>query len=85
MFLSDPRVLYFSVHRFDSGGFYPGPSGSPKIIGNGDGVGKNVNIGWNSRGTDGFPISYGDGDYLAAWDRVLLPMAYEVFVLLARS
>ena len=25
MFIDDPRVLYFSVHRFEDGHFYPGP------------------------------------------------------------
>jgi histone deacetylase 6 len=70
MFLKDPRVLYFSAHRYDSGTFYPGPCGSPSIVGEGAGAGKNVNVGWNHG-----PM--GDADYLAAWRHILMPIATE--------
>lgn len=75
MFDNDPSVLYFSIHRYDRGHFYPGPTGNPKHVGKGPGVGFNVNVGWN---TNGGTLSYGDGDYLAAWMHVLMPIALEV-------
>ena len=31
MFLDDPKVLYFSVHRFDDGRFYPFDSGDSRF------------------------------------------------------
>lgn len=70
MFLEDPSVLYVSLHRFDNGGFYPGQSGSPTIIGSKGGRGKNVNIGWNTRNVS-------DGAYLAAFNLLLLPIFEE--------
>jgi len=70
MFLSDPGVLFFSLHRFDGGMFYPGKSGSPHFVGEREGQGKNVNVGWNTR-------HVGDVEYLAAFDTILLPMARE--------
>jgi histone deacetylase 6 len=51
MFIDDPRVLFFSVHRFDHGRFYPNsPDAHPKVVGEGPGAGFNVNIGWNGHG-----------------------------------
>ncbi|KAL6548871.1 hypothetical protein OROHE_008716 [Orobanche hederae] len=46
MFLDNPNVLVFSVHRYDGGDFYPGKSGSHLKIGTGAGVGYNVNVPW---------------------------------------
>jgi acetoin utilization deacetylase AcuC-like enzyme len=62
MFLSDPRVLYASLHQWP---FYPGTGNAPEI-GEGEGRGYTVNI----------PLSQGAhaGDYAAAFDRVLLPV-----------
>ena len=71
MFESDPGVFYFSVHRYHNGKFYPHTTDAgPHKIGAGDGTGYNANIGWNA-------TKMGDGDYLAAWQRVLMPIAYE--------
>ncbi|KAL7115012.1 hypothetical protein ACP275_04G157300 [Erythranthe tilingii] len=69
MFYDDPRVLTFSVHRHDSGEFYPfGNDGSYNMIGEGAGAGYNINVPWE---TD----SCGDADYFAVWDHVLIPVA----------
>eukprot|EP00505_MAST-04D_sp_SCG-Rhode-Island_P003371 Stramenopile-MAST_4_protein_3371 len=71
IFAEDPNVLYFSVHRYDNGQFYPGgKNGSPTEVGVGDGEGYNINIGWNAK-------NMGDHEYLAAWMHVLMPIAYE--------
>ncbi|RWR83215.1 histone deacetylase 5 [Cinnamomum micranthum f. kanehirae] len=69
MFWKDPRVLFFSVHRFDSGTFYPsGDDGSLSMIGEGLGAGYNINVPWEHG-------RCGDADYLAVWDHVLIPVA----------
>jgi acetoin utilization deacetylase AcuC-like enzyme len=49
MFLADPTVFFFSTHQYP---FYPGPSGSPDITGEGAGKGFNLNV----------PLSPGGGD-----------------------
>ena len=62
-FWNDPAVLYFSTHQFP---FYPG-TGAADELGGARARGCNVNIPW--------PAGMGDADYLAAFDRVLLPIA----------
>ncbi|XP_057459457.1 histone deacetylase 5-like isoform X2 [Actinidia eriantha] len=71
MFWNDPRVLFFSVHRYEFGSFYPGgDDGSHIKIGEGPGAGYNINVPWeNGR--------CGDADYLAVWDHVLIPIAKD--------
>ena len=74
--------MYFSVHRYDNGSFYPGfivdrvgpLAGSPEYVGLGPGAGFSVNVGWCGSGDYGAPIM-GDGDYAYVWKEVLLPMA----------
>ncbi|KAM3411461.1 hypothetical protein ACQJBY_003241 [Aegilops geniculata] len=69
MFYSDPRVLFFSVHRYDYGSFYPYEADASHIfIGDETGRGYNINVPWEHAGC-------GDADYVAAWDHVLLPVA----------
>jgi histone deacetylase 6 len=71
IFQKDPNVFYFSVHRWHGGNFYPyGSNGGPNFVGVGEGKGRTVNVGWTSKGM-------GDDEYLAVWERVLLPMATE--------
>ncbi|KAK3125612.1 hypothetical protein QOZ80_7BG0607340 [Eleusine coracana subsp. coracana] len=69
MFYKDPRVLFFSVHRFDYGTFYPAEGdASHCFIGEEAGKGYNINVPWEHG-------KCGDADYIAAWDHVLLPVA----------
>eukprot|EP00466_Bigelowiella_natans_P003936 jgi/Bigna1/71118/fgenesh1_pg.14_\ len=71
MFEDDRRVLYFSVHRYDHGMFYPGSTdGGPRRVGQKDGKGFNINVGWNGG-------NMGDGDYIGMFHQLLLPVAYE--------
>lgn len=70
-FYDDPSVLYISIHRYDGGAFYPsGPFGSMESCGEGDGLGMSVNIPWPTKGM-------GDSDYLYAFMRLVMPIAYE--------
>lgn len=67
MFYSDPSVLYFSTHRYDSGRFYPG-TGSAREVGTGAGAGYNINVPWPCG-------NMGDAEYFAAFSQVLMPVA----------
>ncbi|CAN6184348.1 unnamed protein product [Urochloa humidicola] len=68
MFYDDPRVLVFSVHRFDSGHFYPFEvDASYCFIGKDAGKGYNINVPWEQG-------ECGDADYIATWDHILLPV-----------
>ena len=62
-FEEDADVLYFSTHQYP---FYPG-TGAITEVGRGAGRGRTVNVAW--------PAGMGDAEYLAAFDRVLLPIA----------
>eukprot|EP00668_Euglena_longa_P002124 GGOE01002463.1.p1 GENE.GGOE01002463.1~~GGOE01002463.1.p1 ORF type:complete len:444 (-),score=79.29 GGOE01002463.1:258-1556(-) len=66
-FTGDPSVLFFSVHAHFGGRFYPG-SGAPTEVGEGEGKGFTINLGWNSH-------KNGDADYIHAFERLLLPIA----------
>jgi len=65
-FYEDPRVLYFSTHRY--GFFYPG-TGAATEVGKGKGEGFNVNV----------PLSTGgsDADYGSIFEKILKPIALE--------
>ncbi|XP_072025993.1 histone deacetylase 6-like isoform X2 [Amphiura filiformis] len=71
MFEDDPSVLYFSTHRYDRKNFWPYLTESNwDHIGKGEGCGFNINVPWNHR-------DHGNAEYLAAFQQVLLPIAYE--------
>ncbi len=65
MFYADPSVLFVSTHQFP---FYPG-SGDASELGSGDGRGFTANV----------PLSRGAGnaEYVAAFERVVAPLASE--------
>lgn len=70
-FYDDPNVLLISIHRYDDGKFYPcGPAGDLTQCGIGEGLGKNINIPWSDPKMD-------DGDYIAAFQRIVMPIAIE--------
>uniref|UniRef100_A0A8C0L6C2 Protein deacetylase HDAC6 n=1 Tax=Canis lupus dingo TaxID=286419 RepID=A0A8C0L6C2_CANLU len=71
IFEEDPSVLYISLHRYDHGTFFPmGDEGASSQVGQAAGTGFTVNVAWNGP-------RVGDADYLAAWHRLVLPIAYE--------
>lgn len=71
MFDEQTEVLYFSIHRYEEGMFFPGTNdGAPETVGIGAGKGFTVNVGWNDRGM-------GDKEYRKAFEQILLPIALE--------
>lgn len=65
-------VLYFSIHRYEHGTFWPNLHESNfNHIGIGEGLGYNVNVPLNATGLR-------DDDYLAIVFSILLPLGYEV-------
>ncbi|KAH7149759.1 histone deacetylase [Dactylonectria estremocensis] len=77
IFYQDPNVLYISLHVYQNGMFYPGkppnpmtPDGGIENCGSGPGLGKNINIGWHDQGM-------GDGEYMAAFQKIVMPVAKE--------
>ncbi|KAF5667569.1 histone deacetylase [Fusarium heterosporum] len=77
IFYHDPNVLYISIHVYQNGIFYPGkppnpmtPDGGIDNCGSGAGLGKNINIGWHDQGM-------GDGEYMAAFQKIIMPIAKE--------
>ncbi|GEQ72514.1 hypothetical protein JCM33374_g6201 [Metschnikowia sp. JCM 33374] len=70
-FYDDPRVLYISLHRFENGKFYPGTKyGGADMVGEGKGEGFSVNVPWQDAGV-------GDGDYVYAFHKIILPIMSE--------
>lgn len=73
-FEDDDSVLYISIHRYDRGTFYPSNfDADPYKIGIGKGIGKNVNIAWNT--TPNSKIA--DNEYIHAYEKVIQPMLLE--------
>ncbi|KAH9434458.1 hypothetical protein MCOR02_006462 [Pyricularia oryzae] len=77
VFYEDPNVLYISLHVYKNGEFYPGKpenpmtaDGSISSCGSGPGLGRNINIGWDDQGM-------GDGEYIAAFQKIIMPIAHE--------
>jgi histone deacetylase 6 len=77
MFYDDPNVLYISLHVYQDGSFYPGqpsvegiPDGGLRNVGDGPGVGRNINIGWHDQGM-------GDAEYISAFQQIIMPIARE--------
>ncbi|GAB5363911.1 hypothetical protein AAMO2058_000924000 [Amorphochlora amoebiformis] len=68
-FESDPNVLYFSIHRYDNGSFFPG-SGKISSVGKGGGIGKTINVPLPCSG-------FGDTEYIQIFEQVLMPVARE--------
>uniref|UniRef100_A0A914UW51 Histone deacetylase domain-containing protein n=1 Tax=Plectus sambesii TaxID=2011161 RepID=A0A914UW51_9BILA len=70
-FYEDPRILYVSLHRYDNGTFFPIHSDSDyHNVGKKAGVGFNVNIPWSN-------AQMGDREYMAAFAKIVMPIAYE--------
>ena len=70
-FWDDADVLYVSLHRYENGQFYPSSTfGNYDQVGGPTARGTSVNIPWPCGGMD-------DGDYMHAFQHVVLPVANE--------
>ena len=70
-FYDDPNVLYISLHVHQNGTFYPsGNYGDHLHCGEAQGLGRNVNIPWKSAGMT-------DGDYIYAFQQIVMPVAQD--------
>ena len=67
IFEDDPSVLYVSLHRYD--GCAAAGTGAAHEVGEGAGEGFTVNVPWPCGGMR-------NGDYIAAFNHVVLPIAY---------
>lgn len=67
LFWDRKDVLYFSIHRYEHGEFYP-KTGHPQAIGGPDGQGHNINMPLNGD-------ENGDPEYLLTWEKLLIPIA----------
>jgi len=79
LFEDDPAVLFFSIHRYDNGRFFPGgPLGNYTTHGSKEGEGYSVHVPWDVRGglKRGHPTP-GDSEYIEAFDKLLLPIAAD--------
>ncbi len=65
-FYDDPSVLFFSLHQDR---LYPPGFGEVEQVGSGDGTGFTVNV--------ALPPGCGDAAYLAAFERIIIPIADE--------
>ncbi|XP_076053921.1 histone deacetylase 6 isoform X2 [Oratosquilla oratoria] len=71
MFYDDDRVLYFSMHRYEYGSYWPNLRESDfDHVGEGKGQGFNFNIPLNSTGMK-------NEDFMAIFHQILMPVAYE--------
>nr|XP_046470327.1 histone deacetylase 6 isoform X2 [Neodiprion pinetum] len=71
MFYNDPRVVYFSIHRYEHAEFWPNLRESNyDYVGEKKGEGYNFNVPLNKTGMT-------NADYIAIFQQLLLPMAYE--------
>ena len=71
MFERDPRVLFFSMHRYDHGFFWPSlKEANYDSVGIDKGEGYNIHVAWN-RG------KMGNAEYLLAFEQILIPVAEE--------
>ncbi|KAL1493283.1 hypothetical protein ABEB36_011367 [Hypothenemus hampei] len=71
LFYNTNEVLYFSIHRYEYGKFWPNlEEGNFNHIGDGPGLGYNINVPLNE-------IGLNDMDYMSIVTNLLLPVAYE--------
>ncbi|XP_053149724.1 histone deacetylase 6 isoform X2 [Hemicordylus capensis] len=71
LFEDNPSILYFSIHRYEGGSFWPHlPESDSHAVGRGRGEGYSINVPWNQTGMR-------DADYFSAFLHILLPVALE--------
>lgn len=74
IFYDDPKVLYFSTHRYENGHFWPNLADSDcEFVGEDEGEGFNINVPLNELGCS-------DSDFIYIFLNILLPVALEVCI-----
>ncbi|PKI85773.1 Hda1p [Malassezia vespertilionis] len=70
-FWNNKDVLYVSLHRYENGTFYPCTHyGNYDQVGGPGALGTSLNIPWPCKGM-------GDADYMCAFQKCIMPVAYE--------
>ena len=76
VFYNDNSVLFISVHRHNNGYFYPGASGALKNLGEGNGLGYNLNLPWNVSSSNDYKVP-DDAEYIYSFDRLIFPILQQ--------
>ena len=78
IFYKDQNPLFISIHRHDSGKFYPFKTGFVKEKGEENGLGYNINIPLDTKCaiTKG-PSCIGDAEYINIFERIVMPVLKE--------
>ncbi|KRX03868.1 hypothetical protein PPERSA_04746 [Pseudocohnilembus persalinus] len=69
IFQNDKEVLYMSIHKYDNGLYFP-KTGHPQDVGQNEGKGYNVNIGWNTQQN----LIPGTDEYIYVFEQICLPI-----------
>lgn len=75
IFYKDPNVLFISMHRYEGGAFYPYNKGHPFNVGEGEGRGFTVNVGFDVEiNNEKEAINIGKDEYIYAFERIVYPV-----------
>jgi acetoin utilization deacetylase AcuC-like enzyme len=74
IFWKSANPLMISLHRYDTGHFYPAKTGNYTEIGIDEGKWYNINIPWNTENYSGSTSFIGDDEYFYAFETIVLPI-----------
>ena len=78
IFYKDKNPLFISIHRHDSGKFYPFKTGFVKEKGEENGLGYNINIPLDTKcAISKGPSCIGDAEYMNIFERIVIPILKE--------
>jgi len=78
IFYKDQNPLFISIHRHDSGKFYPFKTGFVKEKGEENGLGYNINIPLDTKcAISKGPSCIGDAEYINIFERIVMPILKE--------
>ena len=78
IFYKDQNPLFISIHRHDSGKFYPFKTGFVKEKGEENGLGYNINIPLDTKcAISKGPSCIGDAEYMNIFERIVIPILKE--------
>ena len=77
-FMTVNNVLYISIHRHENKKFFPEKdTGGYEFIGEGDGKYYNVNVAWNTTGTESGPNNISHEHYKFVFEKYILGIIEE--------